>query len=274
MKRIRKPAVAGSFYPANPAKLRTALATLLEPFAPHESGTRGDPPRALVVPHAGYDFSGSVAASAYSRLIPFARRFRRVVVLGPSHAQRVEGLALPGVDAFATPLGNVSVDADAIERLDHPAVFVDPDAHRYEHSIEVQLPFLQTVLRRFKLIPLIVGKTSADNVAAVIESLCDAEATLLVVTTDLTHDTRYNDARIHDHQTRYAIETLDPEYIGTSDACGAVPLRGLLKAAAHCGLEAETLDLRNSCDTIGSRNHVVGYGAWVFSGAELRRISA
>ncbi|MBT8039259.1 MAG: AmmeMemoRadiSam system protein B [Xanthomonadales bacterium] len=269
MKRIRKPAVAGSFYPADPAELRSALARLLDPFTLESRQTAGAPPRALVVPHAGLDFSGSVAASAYARLLPFTQRYRRVVLLGPAHGQSFEGIALPGVEAFATPLGSVVVDAEAIDSLAQPWVFVDEDAHRFEHSIEVQLPFLQTALSRFQIVPLLVGKTRADTVARVIEDLCDAEATLLVVSTDLTHDSRCRDARIHDYRTRSAIESLDPEQIGASDACGAAALRGLLKAAAHCGLEAETLDMRNSHETIGSRNHVVGYGAWVFRGREL-----
>ena len=263
--------MAGSFYPADPVELRTAIATLLEPFTLGNRKTITAPPRALVVPHAGLDFSGSVAAAAYARLLPFARHYRRVVLLGPAHGHRFNGLALPGVDGFATPLGTVAVDTDAVESLTHPWVFVDPDAHRFEHSIEVQLPFLQTVLSGFQLVPLLVGKARADTVAGVIEDLCDAEATLLVISTDLTHDSHSSAARIHDYRTRYAIESLDPEHIGESDACGAVALRGLLKAAAHCGLEAETLELRNSCDTIGSRSHIVGYGAWIFHDRALNQ---
>mgnify|MGYP001828862337 FL=1 len=260
--------MAGSFYPADPDELRSALAALLGPFSPSDHALAEKLPRALVVPHAGLDFSGPVAAAAYARLLPFARRYRRIVLLGTAHGQSFDGLALPGVDAFATPLGTVPVDAAGVASLDGPQVFVDPDLHRFEHSIEVQLPFLQVVLDRFRIVPLLVGKAGADTVARIIESLCETETSLLVVSTDLTHDTHQRDARIHDHRTRYAIEALDPEHIGASDACGAVSLRGLLKAAAHRGLEAETLDMRNSSDTIGSHKHVVGYGAWMFHGRE------
>lgn len=260
MKRIREPAVAGSFYPSNPDELRTAVETLLDRAVVRENPV----PRALVVPHAGYIYSGPVAASAYAQLLPHRESIRRVVLLGPAHRIPLRGLALPGCEVFDSPLGPVPLDLDTTDKLNHPAVTVDPEAHRLEHSLEVQLPFMQVVLGNFLLVPLVVGAADAETVSAVIRPLWDKPSTLLVVSTDLSHYLPYDEAQRRDHATCKSIEGLDASCIGHSDACGAAPLKGLLAAASRKGLAVHTLDLRNSGDTAGGRAQVVGYGAWMF----------
>lgn len=260
MKRIREPAVAGSFYPSNPDELRTVVETLLG-----LAGVRDNPaPRALVVPHAGYIYSGSVAASAYAQLLPHRESIRRVVLMGPAHRVPLRGMALPGCEIFDSPLGPVPLDLDTIDGLNHPSVTVNTEAHRLEHSLEVQLPFLQVALGEFLLVPLVVGTTNAGAVSAVIDEFWHEPSTLLVVSTDLSHYLPYDEARRQDQATCESIEGLDAAYIGHSDACGSVPLKGLLAAASRRGLAVHTLDLRNSGDTAGNRAQVVGYGAWMF----------
>jgi AmmeMemoRadiSam system protein B len=261
MKRSRKPAVAGSFYPSDPGVLRTTVETLLE-GAPAPDGLA---PRALVAPHAGYIYSGPVAAAAYANLIPFRDRYRRVVLLGPAHRALVHGIARPGVAVFDTPLGDVPLDRASLDALDDPAVSVDDEAHRAEHSLEVQLPFLQVVLERFDLVPLLVGAARPEAVARVIDRLWDGPRTLIVVSSDLSHYLPYAEARRRDRATCRAIEALEGDALEGHDACGAAPLKGLLLVAARRGLRVRTVDLRNSGDTAGDRARVVGYGAWVFT---------
>lgn len=258
MKRTRKPAVAGSFYPSDPGALRSTVDGLLAD-AKNEAGP---PPRALVAPHAGYVYSGPVAASAYAQLRPHRDRYRRVVLLGPAHRAAVRGLALPGADAFETPLGEVPLDVAAIAALRHPALTTDVNAHRHEHCLEVQLPFLQRVLEGFLLAPLLVGAARPDEVADVIDALWDGPTTLVIVSTDLSHYLPWDEAARRDRATCAAIEALDSGGLRSDDACGAAPLKGLLLAAARRGLAVRTLDLRNSGDTAGGRAQVVGYGAW------------
>ena len=259
MIRIREAAVAGSFYPAEPGALRAAVLRLLDQVPEAE----GPAPEALVVPHAGYVYSGPVAATAYARLRPHRERYRRVVLLGPAHCVAFEGLALSAAGAFHTPLGEVPVDSAAAAALGHPAVCSFEAAHAPEHSLEVQLPFLQCVLDAFTLVPLVVGQAAPATVAQVIERLWHCPETLVVVSTDLSHYLAYDAARRRDSGTCRAVETLDERRIGHSDACGATPLRGLLVAARRRGLRAVTLDLRNSGDTAAGRGQVVGYGAWM-----------
>jgi AmmeMemoRadiSam system protein B len=227
-----------------------------------------------VVPHAGYVYSGPVAASAYAQLLPHRETRWRIVLIGPSHRAALRGMALPAADEFASPLGRVPLDREMIAGLDHPSVIVDGEAHRLEHSLEVQLPFLQTVLDRFSLVPLVVGAAHADIVAEVIDSLWDAPSSLVVVSTDLTHYLGYSETLERDQRTCRAIESLDAAGIGDADACGAAPLRGLLTAAARRRLAARTLDLRNSGDTAGPREQVVGYGAWMIREEESCRTAA
>jgi AmmeMemoRadiSam system protein B len=264
MIRIRQAAVAGSFYPDDPDALAGEVRGLLDGAA--AGLNRSDPPPvALVAPHAGYVYSGAVAAAAYARLPPHREHFRRVALLGPSHTCAFSGLAASSMDCFRTPLGDVPLDRVAIDALRHPALRTLDAAHRDEHSLEVQLPFLQVTLQRFTLVPLAVGAAEPDDVAAIIESCWSDPATLVVVSTDLSHYLDYATARRRDRATCEAVESLDVRGIDHDGACGAAPLRGLLTAARRRGLCVTTLDLRNSGDTAGSRQRVVGYGAWLLT---------
>jgi len=257
----REPAVAGQFYPDDPEKLRHTIWSFLKsvefPPGPH--------PKALVVPHAGYIYSGPVAAAAYARLLPCRGIYKRVVLLGPSHRFSSVSMAVSGADRFHTPLGDVPLDKACIASLDIPNVAVAEAMHRFEHSIEVQLPFLQVVLESFSLVPLVVGGATAQMVALALNRLWGGDDTLVIVSTDLSHYLRYDVAGGKDKLTCRAIERMDFNSIDESDACGAVPLKGLLIEAKRRGLAVRTLDLRNSGDTAGTRNQVVGYGAWMFS---------
>ena len=223
-------------------------------------------PKALIAPHAGYVYSGPTAGVAYARIAPARERIERVVLLGPAHRVPVAGLAAPDASAFATPLGEVPLDGAALERLlELPQVDVLDAAHAFEHSLEVHLPFLQTVLGSFSLVPLVVGDARPEEVAQVLESLWNGPETLIVVSSDLSHYQDYATAQRMDAATARAIETLQPEDIRYEDACGRVPIQGLLLAARRRGLRARTLDVRNSGDTAGPRDAVVGYGAWAFA---------
>ena len=259
--RVRPAAVAGRFYPADPAELRDLINTLLAAVPP----ATGPAPKALIAPHAGYLYSGPIAASAYAQLIPARQQIRRVVLLGPSHYVPVDGLATSSAEAFATPLGLVPLDLEAV-RLARtlPQVTQMDEAHAQEHSLEVHLPFLQTVLEDFALVPLAVGEASADGIAEVLKALWDGEETRLVVSSDLSHYHDLQTARRLDQSTAKAIEALKPAGIGEERACGRIPIRGLLQVARQRGLRARTLDLRTSGDTAGPRDQVVGYGAFAF----------
>ena len=258
--RIRPAAVAGLFYPAQPQTLRQQLQRML---ADVPTGERA--PKAIVVPHAGYVYSGEVAASAYARLQPARDRIRRVVLIGPCHRVPLSGLAVPTVGAFETPLGNVLLDGDAIEQLlQLPQVQISDPAHQQEHSLEVQLPFLQQVLDDFRLVPLVVGDADTGQVSQVLQTLWGNDDTLIVISTDLSHYHDYDTARALDTATCRAIETLDGDAIDHDSACGRNPLRGLLAIARDKQLNVTTLALRNSGDTAGKRDRVVGYGAWMF----------
>ena len=264
MPTIRQPAVANQFYPGDPAELGRMLDALLPEPPPSASSRPGTtPPKALIVPHAGYIYSGPIAATAYATLAPVRDRIHRVVLLGPSHRLPFMGLAATSADVFATPLGPVPIDRAAVERaLTLPQVHLLDAAHAQEHSLEVQLPFLQRVLGDFSLVPLVVGEAAPESVAEVLDLLWGGPETLILVSSDLTHYLDYHTARRIDAQTSEAIEALRPESIGYDQACGRAPLNGLLTLARRRGLQAETLDLRNSGDTAGSRDQVVGYGAY------------
>jgi len=262
MNHIRQPAVAGTFYPARGGELHGMLETLLA-VAPREDVA---PPKALIVPHAGYIYSGPVAATGYARLRPVADSVSRVVVLGPSHRVAFHGLAVPVDSIFRTPLGDVTLDTDTIQALlALPQVHPDNDAHRMEHSIEVHLPFLQELLNDFVLVPIVVGDATAAEVCDVISMLWDGPETLLIVSSDLSHYHDYETATRLDHATSHAIESLAFEKIGYEHACGRNPVSGLLLYARQHGLSVETLDQRNSGDTAGPRDQVVGYGAYVIN---------
>jgi AmmeMemoRadiSam system protein B len=263
--RVRAPAVAGLFYPADPDELEARVSRLLARAA--RSAPEPDVvPKALVVPHAGYIYSGPIAASAYVRLLAARARIRRVVLLGPAHRVPLRGLAAPAAEFFRTPLGLVPVDRDAIASLAGlPAVGVSDGPHADEHSLEVQLPFLQLALDDFALVPLLVGDADDEEVRAVIERLWGGEETVFVISSDLSHYHDYATAQRLDAATCHAIEALEPAALGRESACGRVPVRGLLCAARQHGLAARTLDLRSSGDTAGDRDRVVGYGAWSFA---------
>jgi MEMO1 family protein len=261
VRKVRPPAVAGRFYPDNPVELRKLIENLLSNVRP----PMGPAPKALIAPHAGYIYSGPIAASGYARWIAARSRIKRVVVLGPSHFVAFEGLAASGAEAFATPLGVVRVDVDAIQRLvSLPQVSLLEAAHAQEHSIEVQLPFLQVVLDDFVLVPLAVGETGAEDVRQVLEMLWSGPETRFVISSDLSHYLDFEAARRLDKATAEAIESLRPAGLGEAQACGRIPIFGLLEAARRRHLRARTVDLRNSGDTAGPHERVVGYGAFVF----------
>ena len=262
--RVRPAAVAGSFYPAEATELRGLVSSLIAEAALAADG--GSPPRALIVPHAGYVYSGPIAASAYALLRPLHDQIRRVLLLGPSHRLPFSGLATTSADYFSTPLGDVPIDREAVGRIEAlEQVRCLDDAHAGEHSLEVHLPFLQCLLDDFQIVPLAVGDASAEEVAEVIDLLWDEPHTLVVVSSDLSHYYDYASARRMDAETTRAIEDLAPERLDYESACGRVPVRGLLVAAQRRGMAVRTLDLRNSGDTAGSRDQVVGYGAYLFA---------
>jgi AmmeMemoRadiSam system protein B len=256
---IREAAVAGLFYPADPATLRLSVEALLRAAKPVSFD-----PKALIAPHAGYAYSGPVAASAYQALAERVDEVRRVVLLGPSHRVGFTGVAIPSVDVFRTPLGDVPVDRAACAAVSAlPQVREFDTAHAEEHSLEVHLPFLQTVLKNFSLIPIVVGEASPDEVAEVLETLWGGRETLVIVSTDLSHYLDYASAVNRDRRTADAIHRADGNAIGAQDACGAYPLRGLLAVAKRRGLGIRELEVRNSGDMAGGKDRVVGYGAWV-----------
>jgi AmmeMemoRadiSam system protein B len=256
----RSPAVAGLFYPGDPHVLKRTVDDYLAGASPD-----GEPPKALIVPHAGFVYSGPIAASAYATLVKARAIVRRVVLLGPAHRVHVRGLAASSADRFETPLGTVELDRAATDlALALPQVRVMDAAHAQEHSLEVQLPFLQEVLERFTLVPFVVGDTGPDEVAEVLDLLWGGPETLIVISSDLSHYHTYATARALDTATSAAIEALRPQDIGYEQACGRIPVNGLLAVARRRGLHARTLDLRNSGDTAGSRDQVVGYGAYAF----------
>lgn len=259
---VRLPAVAGSFYPERPDQLEQAVEALLASVAV-VAGVR---PKALVVPHAGYIYSGSIAASAYNLLRQSRPLPTRVVLLGPSHYAAFHGLRLPGVDALRTPLGDVPVDGVLASKT-RAFAFVADDAraHAKEHSLEVQLPFLQRVLGQFTVLPLVVGQATPSEVAQVLDAVWGGPETLLVVSTDLSHFLSAAQASVVDRHTAQLVLAGEASLSG-EQACGAAPLNGLLFAARAHGLEVRLLDLRHSGDTAGEASRVVGYGAFVLTG--------
>lgn len=260
-KRIRPPAVAGRFYPGDPVELRNLISALLAQVPP----TTRPAPKALIAPHAGYLYSGPIAASAYAQLIAARDTIKRVVLFGPSHYVALDGVAATSAEGFATPLGVVPVDAEALRRvLSLPQVTILDAAHAKEHSLEVQLPFLQTVLSGFTLVPLAVGDATAEEIGQILDALWDGPETCFVISSDLSHYHDSKTARRLDRATAKAIEALKSEAIGEDQACGRISIRGLLQAARRRGLRARTVDLRNSGETAGPHDKVVGYGAFAF----------
>jgi len=266
---VRPTAVAGRFYPDTPAVLRAMVRQMIERETPDDAP--GDTIRAMIVPHAGYAFSGPVAASAFRLLGAQAPRFERVVVFGPAHYEPFTGLALPGCGAFATPLGDIAVDSGAAERLlALPYVHVLDSPHAPEHAIEMELPWLIDALGgadRFALVPLLFADTTEDEAAAALDALWD-DRTLIVVSSDLSHYLDGDTAQRCDRATADAIVQNQPHAIGPDAACGHVAVRGLMRVAAERGLRCACVDLRNSGDIAphAGRNRVVGYGAFVYTG--------
>lgn len=258
---IRPPAVAGMFYPDNAAVLTRDIHRYLAAVPE----TRAPVPKALIVPHAGYVYSGAVAAHAYARLAPARATLRRVVLLGPAHRVPIRGLALPVAEAFATPLGGVRIDAEgAAAALTLPQVSASDVAHNLEHSLEVQLPFLQRVLDDFTLLPFAVGAATPAQVAEVIDLLWGGPETLILVSSDLSHFHPYATAQGIDRGTADTILAGEPT-LDHEQACGATPINGLLLSAGRRGMKADLLDLRNSGDTAGDRSRVVGYASFALT---------
>lgn len=259
----RPAAVAGMFYPADPRVLARDVDRLVG-RAPRPAL---DPLqiKAIAVPHAGYVYSGETAACAYALLAPRRAAIRRVVLLGPTHRVAVQGLALPDAGSFDSPLGAVALDGELVAAARAlPQIVVSKAAHAAEHSLEVQLPFLQRVLDRFSLLPLAVGRASAAEVAQVLDSLWGGPETLIVVSTDLSHFHAYDEAVRIDSATVQDVLALRTD-IDHQHACGATPLNGLLLCAHQRGLTPHLIDVRNSGDTAGDRSRVVGYGAFAFT---------
>ncbi len=261
MHTVRTPAVAGLFYPADTAELHAQV----RHFLTEVEAPAGSPPKAIIAPHAGYIYSGPVAASAYARLQAARGSIARVLLLGPSHRVGFRGIAASAMTAFETPLGSIPVDQEAVTAARQlPDVGVLEQAHAREHSLEVHLPFLQEVLGSFSLVPLVVGEARPSQVGQVLETLWGGPETLIVISSDLSHYLDYQNARQLDQATSKAIEALRFEDISYEQACGRNPVNGLLWVARRKNLQVETLDLRNSGDTAGSRDQVVGYGAYAF----------
>ena len=257
--KVRHAAVAGTFYPDDPDALNRNIDAML--FEVDES-THRKSPKALIIPHAGYIYSGPTAAAAYSLLEP--DRVTRVVLLGPTHRVLLSGVAVPDVDSFETPLGKVLLDRDAIrqiEKLDQ--VHVDNDSHAYEHSLEVHLPFLQKRLNSFKLIPLAVGQARPEHISELLDLLWGGDETVIIISSDLSHFHNYESARRMDMET---VETIlnKSALITHEQACGATPINGLLAAMSRHPLTPKLIDFRNSGDTAGPRDRVVGYASIAF----------
>jgi len=258
----RPPAVAGLFYADHPDRLRMQVLDLFANVAPSPNVI----PKALIAPHAGYAYSGRVAAAAFATLRNSAQTITHVVLIGPAHYVHLRGIAAPTVDAFETPLGRVPVDAGALSKIADLQFVIRANApHAPEHALEVELPFLQAVLASFQVVPLVVGDAAAQDVAHVLRRLWGGPETLIVVSSDLSHYHSYETAQRLDAATAAAIEHGDWASLGANQACGYLAVAGLLMEADRRGCKASRLALCNSGDTAGSRDRVVGYGAWTFA---------
>ena len=256
----RAAAVAGYFYPENVDLLRESITTYLGQV---ENKTVSA--KAIIAPHAGYQYSGPIAATAYQSIIHRREQIKRVVILGPAHRVFVTGMALSSASNFVTPLGEIEIDQVTQKSLlNHANISINDEAHCEEHAIEVHLPFLQSILMKFVLVPIVVGEATPEQVSAVISELWDDD-TLIIVSSDLSHFLDYEHATQIDHKTAEAITHLNSQSIGPKQACGCRPMNGLLHFAKQNDLTVTTLDLRNSGDTAGDKARVVGYGAFAVS---------
>ena len=261
MSNARSPAVAGMFYPDDALVLADDVAKYMAEVPSAQDPEIG--PKAIIAPHAGYVYSGAVAARAYAQFRAAADSIDRIILIGPAHRVAFRGIAAPTVDTFDTPLGGVPIDREAIAKIqDLPQVVLDDARHKDEHSLEVHIPFLQRILRKFTLVPLVAGSTNGAQVAQVLERLWGDDETRIVISTDLSHYQDYKTAQRMDGATAQAIETLEPAAIGRDQACGRIPVAGMLLAGRQRGMKVERLDLRNSGDTAGTKDKVVGYGSW------------
>ena len=262
MKQTRPAAVAGFFYPGSEAELRLTVGRFLDEAT--AASATATAPKVLIAPHAGYAYSGPIAASAYAQIAAAADGIRRVVLLGPAHRVPLQGLALPDAHQFETPLGLVPCDLEAMDSVrDLPQVVVSDPAHAQEHSLEVHLPFLQQILGDFTLVPFAVGQASVEEVVEVLDRLWGGAETLIVISSDLSHYLPYPRACAVDEFTVETILRLQPR-IDHQQACGATPINGLLQAARNRHLQPRLLDLRNSGDTAGDKSRVVGYASFAF----------
>jgi AmmeMemoRadiSam system protein B len=254
----RPPAVAGRFYPGSPAQLGDCVEQLLA-----AAQAASEPPKGVIAPHAGYVYSGAIAATAYASLRARAREITKVVLLGPAHRVYIEGLALPNAERFATPLGDVPIDAELSRRvLELPFVRRSTQAHALEHSLEVHVPFLQAILPEFSLLPLVVGDATPEQVAEVLELCWGGPETAIVISTDLSHYHSYDEATALDRATAEWITRASEPGLDPRRACGARCVDGLIELGRRRPLRVELLDLRNSGDTAGPRDQVVGYAAF------------
>jgi AmmeMemoRadiSam system protein B len=260
MVNIRKPNVAGQFYPDQ----TKVLSEMINKFLSEVHVNIKEKPKAIIVPHAGYTYSGPIAATAYATLLPYKESIKKVILLGPTHRMSFKGVAATMVDYFETPLGSIPIDHNIQEISSSQIVNVNETAYEMEHSIEVQLPFLQTVLNKFELLPLIVGDIEFIKVADIINNLWDSDETLIVVSSDLSHYKAYYSAQTLDTLTSSIIEKLAPNELQSEQVCGLIPIQGLLQVAKQKNIQVRTLDVRNSGDTSGSKENVVGYGAYFF----------
>ncbi len=255
----RQPAVAGTFYPANPQQLQQMINRLLDNVQNQTFA-----PKAIIAPHAGLIYSGAIAASAYSRLLQAHDTVTQVILVGPSHRVSFNGLAISKAESFITPLGEIAVDFASVNKISSlPFVDYIEQAHIFEHCLEVQLPFLQTILDNFTIVPIVVGDASVEQVSSVLKMLWGSMETLIVISSDLSHYHDYKTAQIIDQKTSENIESLQYEALNSESACGKTPVSGLLALAREKSLSVKTIDLRNSGDTAGDKNRVVGYGAYI-----------
>lgn len=266
MNTVRQPAVAGLFYPANPEDLRSDINDYLDQAKP--AAVPGQV-KAIIVPHAGYVYSGAIAAAAYAALKPQTETIKRVILIGPAHRLSLRGMALISVQYFRTPLGDVAQNHNAMVALQRlPYIHFVNSAHWQEHSLEVQLPFLQTVLKQFDVVPILVGDATSEEVADALKTVWGGQETLIVISSDLSQNQDYETAQYLDNATCHAIEALNIEGIDYQKASGSVPVRGLLRMAAKEQLTVTTMAMANSGDSHGDHNRVVGYGSWVLSTLE------
>ena len=258
---IRNTAVAGTFYPNEPKELQTSLTALLQ-----NAHTEKQFPKAIIVPHAGYIYSGPIAANAYSSFYKHTPPIERIVLMGPAHRVAFQGIAASTADYFATPLGNIPVDHNALSSIVAQGFVKYFDlAHEQEHCIEVQLPFLQVIFdKKFEIIPLLVGETESTVVAQVLRAVWGGDETLIIISSDLSHYHSYETAKEMDKRTTKLIEEFNGAQLDYDSACGRLPIQALLEVTKEYKMQCKTLDLRNSGDTSGTHDRVVGYGAYSF----------